>query len=122
MTSKTSARNTTQRAGGAFTVSGRVTNNATPLYTVPAGKQARLTGVIGRVDNVGSDSEVAIARKPVSGSIVAIGNFATAVAGDNLSQCVQTVFQTGEGLTTVGIAGGTNATIDISSTVEEFDI
>ncbi len=110
------ARNTTQQNIG-FTVEGRVTNNATGLYTVPAGKTAKVLGVTGVVDSVGSDSKVAIAIKRGS-SFRPIGAF---VAVDDESSYVgEMILVAGDIITTLGNSGGTNAGIDMTATIIEL--
>jgi len=110
------SRNTTQQNIGA-SAQGRVTNAATGLYTVPAGKTTKLTSASMTVDTVGSDATYALAI--LDGSTYSpISNF---VAVGPLSLFNGLVIMTaGQILTNVGDSGATNGTVDLTITYIEL--
>lgn len=119
MTSRTTARNTSQQAGQIDRVQGRITNANLGIYTVPAGKRARITDMEGVLDAVGADATYAIAFK--RGAVfTAISRFVTAVVGVNITTASAVTLEAGDILTNVGDAGSTNGTFDLSATIEEF--
>lgn len=117
MVGTTTALNQVQSLGGE-TKEGRVTNANTGLYTVPAGKKAKVTAVTGVVNAVGGDATYAIAIKrgvnfrPI-GPFVAVGPLSSFTGELNLIA--------GDIITNVGDAGATNATVDMTATVKEYD-
>ncbi len=118
MTSITSARNTTQRAGDVNRVQGRFTNANTGIYTVPAGKRTRVTDILGIVDTLGSDATYSIAIKVfTTGLFKAI----TVPQGVGVTQTAsQITLEEGDKLTDIGDSGSTNAAFELSATIEEF--
>lgn len=118
MTSTDVARNVSQRAGNAFRVAGRVINSAVGIYTVPTGKRARVSDMLGNLNAVGADATYAIAiLKFIGGAYIPITTF-RGVNVDMLAS--QTVLESGDILTNTGDAGSTNGTFDLAATIEEF--
>jgi len=97
---------------------GRVTNNATGLYTVPTGKIAVVTSITLNLDAVGADATYAIAIKrgatffPI-GAHVAVNGISTWVGSMTLEAT--------DIISNVGDAGSTNGTCDMSASVKEFN-
>lgn len=119
MTTKTSARNTTQRAGKAFRKTDRITNSNTGIYTVPTGKRARITDILGILDAVGVDATYAVAIKRfIGGAFEDITEFG--IVDQRLTANLVTL-ESGDILTDIGDTGATNGTFDLSATIEEFD-
>ena len=118
MVSQDVPRNTAQRAGNIFVISARVVNANNGVYTVPAGKRARITNVLGIVDALGTDPSASIARLR---SLVFTG--LTIPRGVGIEQFISAVtFEAGDTLTNIGNTGGTNTTFDLSASVEEFSV
>jgi len=110
------ARNSTQRAGNVTRVQGRITVAATGLYTVPAGKRARITDMLGRLNAVGVDATYGIAfLRSAAFTLITIPK-----AIDIDMTASEITLQAGDVLTNVGDAGSTNGTFDLSATIEEF--
>jgi hypothetical protein len=116
MTSIDVPRNQNQRAGQINRVQGRIVNANTGIYTVPAGKRARITDIRGVLNSVGVDPTYAIAFKRgvvftaiTNFQIIDIEQFASAIT-----------LESGDILTNIGDAGSTNGTFDLSATIEEF--
>ena len=119
MTSVDVARNTAQRAGQIDRVQGRVIDSNVGIFTVPAGKRARITDMQGAVDAVGADATYAIAFK--RGAVFTpISTFVAAVAPENKTTASAITLEAGDILTDIGDAGATNGTFDLSATIEEF--
>jgi len=112
------SRNQVQTSGLTATVEGRVTAAATGLATVPASKRWRVVSVTGLVDVVGADATVAIAilrgasYRPI-GAMVAANGVSTFTG--------ELMLQAGDIVTNIGDSGGTNATIDMTVTYQEYD-
>jgi len=112
------ARNSVQSVDLEVTKEGRVTNADTGLYTVPAGKIARVKSITMVVNAVGGDATYAAAIKrgvnfrPV-GPFVAVGP-ASLFIGELLLQAADII-------TNVGDAGATNGTVDMTASIKEFD-
>jgi len=118
MTSKDVARNVSQRAGAAFRVQGRIVNANTGIYTVPTGKRARITDMLGNLNAVGGDATYAIAVKRfIGGAFIELTN-PKAADVDQLARLV--VLESQDILTDIGDAGSTNGTFDLAATIEEF--
>lgn len=118
MTSITSVRNQTQSAGNSFRKAKRVSNSNTGVYTVPINKRARITDILGILDAVGSDATYSIAIKRfVTGLFEPITNFG--VVSEKLT-CSLVTLESGDILTDIGDSGATNASMDITATIEEF--
>jgi len=119
MVSQDVPRNVSQRAGKLLSFSVRVTTQSTTIYQVPAGKIARITKPSYVVDAFGSGSrggigfrdsssglalkQLTLASKEVN--LVVYGSDITLDAGDQVSSWQNS---------------GTNITIYINFTVEEF--
>jgi len=118
MVGKTSARNTSQRAGKIDRVAGRIVNADTGIYTVPANTEARITDMEGDLNAVGADATYAIAYKrgvvftPIT-KFIPVGSLANASAITLIA---------GDILTNIGDSGSTNGTFDLSATIEEFGV
>jgi len=96
----------------------RVTNAATGLYTVPAGKVALVTAITGNLDVVGADATYAVAVKR-GATVFPIGAH---VAVNGISRWTGSmVLQATDIITNVGDAGSTNGTMDMSASVKEYD-
>jgi len=98
---------------------GRVTVAGTGLYTVPAGKKARCTEITGVVDALGADASYAVSilrggnNRPIGAFVVVNGK----------SEFVgELALQAGDIVTNVGDAGSTNGTVDMTCTIQEFDV
>jgi len=101
-----------------FGVKGRIVSNANTIYTCPTGKKAKITGR-GIIDGLGTDTKVGLAIKTGT-SFFPITRFTTvdnAVIIDGI-----VVIAAGEGITTIGNSGGTNAGIDIDIVVTEYSV
>ena len=110
------ARNSTNQIIGETKI-GRVTSQSTGLYTVPAGKTAKILAVTGVVDGTGSDATAGIAIKR-GAEVRPIGPY---VAVNGLSSFVgEMVLVAGDIVTTQGDNGGTNAGIDMTVTFIEL--
>ena len=121
MVSKTSSRNTAQRAGNISRAQGRVTLATNGIYTCPANTEARLTDIQGIVDALGADASYALAI--LDGAVFTpITLFKTATAPDNTMSASAVTITAGQILTNVGDSGSTNGTVDISCTIEEFGV
>lgn len=109
-------RNATQRAGKIIRVAGRIVNANLGIYTVPVGKNSRVTDMTGLLNAVGADATYAIAIK--TGAVFTpITTFKP--INEEMSASAITLVA-GDILTNVGDAGSTNGTFDLSATVEEF--
>jgi hypothetical protein len=114
MTSKTSARNTSNQ-DISQTVEGRVTVAGTGLFTVPTGKKIRVTSITGLVDAVGADATYAVSilrgvsNKPVGEMVAANGM-------SKFSGVM--VLDAGDIITNVGDSGSTNGTVDMTASFE----
>jgi len=97
---------------------GRVTSNATGLYTVPAGKVAVVTSITMNLDAVGADATYAIAIRR-GATFFPIGAH-VAVNGISIWNGVMTLEAT-DIISNVGDAGSTNGTVDMSASVKEFN-
>lgn len=118
MTSIDVPRNQTQRAGKINRVQGRITNAPTGIYTVPAGKRARVSDIKGKLDAVGADATYAVAiKRAIGGAYEPITNFEVADVQQSASEVTM---ESGDILTNIGDSGSTNGTFDLSATVEEF--
>jgi len=110
--------NSVQAPGLEPTKIGRVVVAGTGLYTVPAGKVAKVTAITGNVDALGADATYAV-------SILRGGNnrpVGAHVGINGISVFVGTMLlEAGDIITNVGDAGSTNGTIDMTATVKEFD-
>ncbi len=101
-----------------FHKSARVVVAATGLYTVPAGKKAKVKGTM-NLDAVGADATYAIAVKrgatyfPV-GAHVAV-NGISSIQGE-------ITMEAGDILTNIGDAGSTNGTADMDASIQEISI
>jgi len=113
-----SSLNIVQVPGGNATVVSRVTNANTGVYTVPAGKVAKVFSGSAVINALGADatSSVAILR---SGTFTPVGEFVGLRGKSVLSPPL--ILQAGDIFTYVGDAGATNATMDMSITFMEFD-
>jgi len=113
------SRNAVQVPGGNTTVVGRVTSAATGIYTVPTGKVSRLLSGSAVINVVGADasSAVAILR---SSTYTPIGAFVIVNEKSVLSPPI--ILQAADIFTYIGDSGGTNATMDMSVTFQEFDV
>lgn len=118
MVGKTSARNTSQRAGKIDRVAGRIVNADIGIYTVPANIEARITDMEGDLNAVGVDVTYAIAFK--RGVIfTAITKF---IPIGTLAKASAITLVAGDILTNIGNSGSTNGTFDLSATIEEFGV
>jgi len=110
------SRNSTQQILG-VTAEGRVTNANTGLYTVPAGKTAKILSITGILDAVGGDATYAVAIKrganfrPV-GAMVAVGPSSLFIG--------ELILVAGDIVTDVGDSGSTNGTMDMTVTYIEL--
>jgi len=97
---------------------GRVTNNATGLYTVPTGKVAVVTSITMNLDAIGADATYAIAIRrgatffPIGAHVAANG-----ISVWNGSMTLEAT----DIITNVGDSGSTNGTCDMSASVKEFN-
>ncbi len=116
MVSQDVPRNTSQRAGKIIRASDRITDSNIGIYTVPPGKTARITDLQGNVDAVGVDATYAIAVKKgvVFTAITLFKGAALPITASAVT------LDAGDILTDIGDAGATNATFDLSATIEEF--
>jgi len=113
-----SPRNQLQAAPAESAKIGRVTNAATGLYTVPAGKLALVTAITGNLDAVGADATTAVAIKR-GATVFPIGAH---VAVNGISTWFGSmVLEATDIITNVGDAGATNSTMDMSASVKEYD-
>jgi len=118
MVSVLTSRNSLQAAPATSAKFGRVTNNATGLYTVPAGKVALVTAITMNVDALGADATYAIAIRrgatffPIGAHVVING-----ISNWNGSM----VLEATDIISNVGDSGSTNGTVDMSASVKEYD-
>jgi len=118
MVSRLVPRNQVQTSGLTTTVSARVVNALTGLYTVPAGRRARVTSVTMSLDAVGADATYACA---ISRAAV-VRPIAEHVAVNALSKFDgELMLQAGDIVTNVGDAGSTNGTCDMTCTFQEYE-
>lgn len=117
MTSSETPRNTAQRAGNIQRVSGRVVNANLGIYTVPAGKRARITDMLGNLNAVGVDATYSLAFLRAA-AFTSISKFVAVIDGDTTASAI--TLEAGDILTNIGDAGATNGTFDMSATIEEF--
>lgn len=125
MTSIDVPRNTSQRAGLILRVEGRLVNADTGIYTCPNGKRARVTDMVMRVDALGSAAAYHIAIRGASSPFPfkKITNRATATAPNDVVSASAITMVAGEKLTDIGSDGTSkNGTVNISATVEEFQV
>jgi len=119
LTSRTNARNTTQTPGTIDRIAARVVNSSTGLYTVPAGKKARITDMEMQVIVLGADATCHIAFK--RGAVFTeISNPVTATVPNNIVKANALTLIAGDILTNIGDAGAENTTTEMSATIEEF--
>jgi len=112
------AKNATQATGNQ-SVTGRVTNAATGLYVVPAGRIARVISITALVDALGADASYACAVRR-GGTFFPVGPM---VVVNGVSVFTGEIILTaGDLVTNVGDAGSTNGTVDMSTTFQEFDV
>jgi len=112
-------RNQLQSSGLTVSKVGRVTNNATGLYTVPTGKKARVTSITMSLDAVGADATYAAAVNR-SGTIRPVGEH---VIANRISIFTgEMMLQAGDVVTNVGDAGSTNGTCDMTCTFQEYNV
>jgi len=113
-----SSLNALQGVGSLVSKLGRVTVAATGLYTVPAGKVAKVISIQGNLDAVGADATYAVA-------ILRAGSYFPAGAHVGVNGISQSsgilVLQAADIITNVGDSGSTNGTMDMFATVQEFD-
>jgi len=118
MVSVLTSRNTLQAPPADSVKIARVTNNATGLYVVPAGKVALVTSITMNLDAVGADATYAIAIRrgatffPIGAHIAANG-----ISVWNGSM----VLEATDIISNVGDSGSTNGTCDMSASVKEYD-
>lgn len=112
------SRTSLQAANATSAKIGRVTNNATGLYTVPAGKVAVVTSITMNLDAVGADATYAIAIRR-GATFFPIGAH-VAANGISVWNGVMTLEAT-DIISNVGDAGSTNGTCDMSASVKEFN-
>jgi len=118
MVSQLTARNALQAPPATAAKIARVTNAATGLYTVPAGKVALVTSITMNLDAVGADATYAVAVKR-GATVFPIGAH---VAVNGISVWTGSmVLEATDIITNVGDAGSTNATADMSASVKEYD-
>jgi len=111
------ARNAVQVPDLESVKEGRVTAAATGLYTVPAGKVARVSSISGNLDAVGVDATYAVAILR-SGTYRPVGEH---VAVNAISRYIGSMLLiAGDIITNVGDAGSTNGTMDMTASVKEF--
>lgn len=99
-------------------VSARVTNANTGLYTVPAGKKAKVKGSM-NLDAIGADATYAIAVRR-GGTFFPVGAH-VAVNGISVING-EVLLLAGDILTNVGDAGSTNGTCDMDISYQEIDL
>jgi len=112
------AKNNSQ-AYGFQTTAARVTNANTGLYTVPAGKVARIISITMNVDALGADASYAAAIKR-GATFTPVAPFAVVNGNSNLVGEIS--LNAGDIVTDVGDAGSTNGTVDMTVTFQEFDV
>jgi len=112
------ALNTLQAPSSQVTREGRVVDANVGLYTVPAGKVAKVLSLSGNLDAVGVDATYAIAILR-GGTFRPVGQH-VAVNSISILQGVL-LLQAGDIVTNVGDAGSTNGTMDMTVTIQEFD-
>jgi len=99
-----------------FNASGRVTNASLGIYTVPAGKKAKIKASM-NLDAVGVDATYAIAIKRGSTYIPIGKHIAVNEISDGTAE-----MDAGDILTNIGDAGSTNGTCDIDAIIQEVSI
>ena len=117
MVSRLTPRNQVQVVDGDSLKFGRVVNANTGLYTVPAGRTARVSGITMNLDATGADATYAVAILR-GGTFIPVGAH-VAVNGISTFQGSM-VLEAGDIITNVGDAGSTNGTCDMSASVKEF--
>jgi len=113
------SRNAVQVPGGNTTVLGRVTSANTGIYTVPTGKVSRLLSGSAVINVVGADASSAVAVLR-GGTFTPVGEFVVVLKKSVLSPPL--ILQADDIFTYIGDSGGTNATMDMSVTFQEFDV
>jgi len=111
--------NQLQSSGLSPTVAARVTNANTGLYTVPAGKKARVTSITLNLNAVGADATYAVAIK--RGATFTPVGLHVGVNGLSVFNGVM-MLDAGDIVTNLGDAGATNGTCDMSTTFQEYDV
>lgn len=112
-----STLNVNQKSGLTVTIEGRVVVAGTGLYTVPAGRRARVVSATMNLDAVGVDATYAVAILR-GGTFRPIGQH---VAVNNISVFQgELMLQAGDIVTNIGDAGSTNGTCDQSVTFQEY--
>ena len=124
MTSIDVPRNTSQRVGKSFVLSKRVVSQSNGVYTVPAGKTARITKMQFIIDSFGSASRAGVGFLDSSNgnALVSISIQIVLAAPNSVSfpyQGNDVTLDEGDKLTSWQ-SSGTNAGIDITVTIEEF--
>jgi len=112
------SRNALQGVGFLVSKLGRVTNANTGLYTVPAGKVAKVVSIQGNLDAVGADASYSVAIKRGASFFPAGAH--VIVNGISQSSGIL-ILQAADIITNVGDSGSTNGTMDMFATVQEFD-
>jgi len=118
MVSRLVPRNTVQSVDVESVKIGRVTNSDTGLYTVPTGKVALVTSITGVYDSVGADATNAIAIKRGS-TFTPVGSFGIIRSKSEYNG--RMLLAAADIITSIGDNAGTNATVDMSASVKEFD-
>jgi len=101
-----------------FRAQGRVTVSATGVYTVPAGKKAKVTGSM-NLDAVGADATYSIAILR-AGTFIPVGAHVAVNGISNIQGEVAMI--AGDILTLIGDAGSTNGTGDMNASIQEVSV
>jgi len=112
------AKNISQAPELTQTIAARVTNANTGLYTVPAGKIARVASCTMTLDAVGADALYTIAMKR-GATFTPLGVFVATNGSANFTGSLLLV--AGDIITNVGNNGSTNGTCDQTVTFREYD-